>query len=305
VEDRGIHCGGRDLDHHYFRETDADLRSTATIDIDRQTPSGVIGQEATRGEINDSDQFLATQTKLVQSDSVLRPVDQRFHLREEDEPALSERAADAPVTLKNLMVTRPPNTYLLLISYRSPDPQLAADSANAIAQSYLEHTYNIRLRSAASVAKFMEKQMDKLKAKMELSSEALAGFERDLNVINPEEKTNILGSRLLQLNTEFTNSQAERLKKEAAFDSVRGGSMEAALATSQGDTLRKLREHYDDAKEHFAEIHSHYGANHPEYRKAQAKLNEVQAALDAAREDTAARVEIEYQESQRREVMVK
>src|ERR1022692_2701051 len=34
--------------------------STATVDIDRQMPSAIIGQEATRTVTNDSDQFLAT-----------------------------------------------------------------------------------------------------------------------------------------------------------------------------------------------------------------------------------------------------
>ena len=52
--------------------------STATVDIDRQMPPGVVGEEAARSAINDADQFLATQIKLVESDSVLRPVDQRF-----------------------------------------------------------------------------------------------------------------------------------------------------------------------------------------------------------------------------------
>src|SRR5437762_10342810 len=52
--------------------------STATVDIDRQMPSAIIGQEATRSMANDSDQFLATQIKLIQSDAVLRPVAQRF-----------------------------------------------------------------------------------------------------------------------------------------------------------------------------------------------------------------------------------
>src|SRR5580704_14040578 len=45
--------------------------STATVDIDRQIPAGVVGAESQRGIGNDSDQFLATQIKLVQSDSVL------------------------------------------------------------------------------------------------------------------------------------------------------------------------------------------------------------------------------------------
>ena len=281
--------------------------STATVDIDRQTPPGVVGQDATRSALNDADQLLATQIKLVQSDSVLRPVEQRFELRRKEgqtDVTASARGEAAPVALSRLKVMRPPNTYLLLISYRSADPQLAADAANAIAQSYLEHSYNIRIRSSAGLSTFMEKQLEELKAKMERSSLALAGFERVLNVVNPEEKTNILASRLLQLNAEYTSAQGERLKKEAAFESVRDGSMEAALATPQGESLRKLSEHLAEAREHFVEVKSHYGANHPEYRKAQAKLNEVEQAVEASRSDIAQRVEIEYRESARREAMV-
>jgi succinoglycan biosynthesis transport protein ExoP len=281
--------------------------ATATVDIDRQIPPGVVGEDAARSAANDADQFLATQMKMVQSDSVLRPVDQRFGLRklEGQSAALSPQGEDAPVVLKQLRVTRPPNTYLMQISYRSPDRQLAADAANAIAQSYLDHTYAIRLRSSASVSAFMERQIEELKTKMERSSQALAGFERELNVINPEEKTNILSARLLQLNAEYTTAQAERLKQEAAYESVAGGTLESALATPQGEGLRKLVDHRNEAREHFAEVRSHFGANHPEYRKAQAQLNEVEAAIDATRAEIAQRVKVAFEESQRREAMVR
>lgn len=279
--------------------------STVTIDIDRQTPQGVVGQDATRGAMNDADQFLATQIKLVLSDSVLRPVDRRFHLRElEQQPVAGPRAEDAPVSLKRLKVSRPPNTYLLQISYRSPDPQLAADAANAIAQSYLDHTYDIRLRSSASLSAFMEKQLDELKAKMERSSQALAGFERELNVINPEEKTNILSSRLVQLNVEYTNAQADSLKKQAAYDSVRGGSLEAVMAAPEGEDLRKLTEHLDEAREHFADIRTHYGANHPEYKRALARVKEVQASIESTRTEIVERIGIELNESRGHEAMI-
>ena len=64
--------------------------STATIDIDRRMPTGVLGQEASEIVNNDADQFLATQVKLIQSDSVLRPVVDKFHLREVEKDALEE-----------------------------------------------------------------------------------------------------------------------------------------------------------------------------------------------------------------------
>ncbi len=283
--------------------------STATVDIDRQMPSGVIGQEATRTLLNDSEQFLATQARLIQSDSVLRPVAQQYKLLNmENEPAdssVAKSAEDSPILFKNLKVTRPPNTYLLLISYRSTDPRLAANVANAIARSYLEHTYNIRFRSSASLSAFMERQLEELKAKMERSSGALAQFERELNVINPEQKTSILSARLLQLNTEYTNAQADRVRKEAAYHSVAGGSIEAAQVSSQGEALKRLSEKLDEAQQKFAEIKTHYGPNHPEYRKASTQMAELQRQLQGVKENIGQRVEVEYKEALNRESMLR
>jgi succinoglycan biosynthesis transport protein ExoP len=285
--------------------------STATIDIDRQMPSGIIGQESTRTLSNDSDQFLATQVKLIQSDSVLRPVARQFNLQnaetdESDTTAAKSAAADeAPVLLKSLRVTRPPNTYLLLISYRSAEPKLAADVANGIARSYLEHTYNIRFKSSASLSAFMEKQLEELKAKMERSSGALAQFERELNVINPEEKTSILSARLLQLNTEYTNAQADRVRKEAAHRSVEDGSLEAAQVSTQGEALKRLSERLDEAQQKFADVRSHFGPNHPEYRKASLQVAELQRQLENGKENIGHRVEVEYREALNRESMLR
>jgi len=285
------------------------FEATATVDVDRQTPTGVIGQEATHSSLNDADQFLATQVNLIQSDSVLRPVAETYRLREHegqlsDIRAGARDAEQAPVVLKNLKVARPPNTYLLRISYRSSEPQLAASVANAVANSYLEHTYNIRIRSSQSMSTFMERQIEELRAKMEQSSYALREFERELNVISPEEKTSILSSRLLQLNTEYTNSQTERVRAEAAYESVRRGSIAAAEAADQGQDLRALISRRNEAQERFAEVKAQYGANHPEYRKASAQRTELLALLDQARQNIAQRVEVNYREAVNREQML-
>src|ERR1035437_2581868 len=284
--------------------------ATSSIDIDRQMPAGVIGQDAARMAPNDADQFLATQVKTIQSDSVLRPVVERFKLAAPlDETRARKlplsRVQNAPVKLGGLKVARPPNTYLLLISYRSPDPELAADVANAIAQSYILHTYNIRFTAAAGLSSFMEKQLEELKAKMERSSAALAQFERDLSVINPEEKTSILSSRLLQLNTEFTTAQGDRVRKQAAFDSVKGGSLEAAQASTQGEQLRKLADRLDEAREKFSGVKTQYGANHPEYKKLFSQVTELERQFAALKTNITQRVSVEFQEAANRENMLK
>lgn len=281
--------------------------STVTVDVDRRIPSGVIGQEATAASLNDSDQFLATQVKLIQSDSVLRPVADQFKLREKEieagalDPSAPVTVQDAPVLLQNLKVARPPNTYLLLIGYRSADPHLAAAVANAVARSYLEHTYQIRFQSSESLSSFMEKQLEELKAKMERSSAALAQFEKELNVINPEEKTSILSARLMQLNTEYTNAQTERVRKETAQKSVSSGGLEAAQASSQGEALKRLTERLEDAQLRFADAGNRYGANHPEYKKAAAAVVESERQLKLGLLKAAQRVGVEYADALSRE----
>jgi capsular exopolysaccharide synthesis family protein len=283
--------------------------STVTVDVDRRTPTGIVGQESAQLTLNDADQFLATQVKLIQSDAVLRPVADQYQLRTRESDANKAldpvRVKDAPVVLKNLKVTRPPNTYLLQISYRSPDARLAADVANAVARSYIEHTFTIRFRSSASLSSFMEKQLEELRAKMERSGAAVIQFEKELNVINPTEKTNILSSRLLQLNTDYTNAQTDRVKKEAAYKSVSSGTLESAQASTQGEALKRLAERLDEANEKFAQVKAHFGANHPEYRKAETQLQQVREQFDTTRRGVIKRVDVEFREAINRELMLK
>ncbi|MEO8050022.1 MAG: polysaccharide biosynthesis tyrosine autokinase [Acidobacteriota bacterium] len=284
--------------------------STVSIDIDRQMPTGVLGEEATRSAANDADQFIATQVKLIESDSVLRPVVDKFHLRQAEEGALEEAmdqsatSLEAPVILKHLKITRPPNTYILQISYRSSNRGLAADVANEIAQSYLAHTYRIRYKATASLSDFMERQLEELKAKMEKSSAAVAQFERELNVINPEQKTSILSARLLELNSEYTKTQADRVKKEAAFNSVQSGTLEAAQVSTQGEALKKLTENLNESREKFAEVKNHYGLNHPEFKKAQSRVQELESQLASTGDSVRQRVEVEYREAEDREAIL-
>ena len=284
--------------------------STVTIDVDRKMPTAILGAESGQSAINDADQFLATQIKLFQSDSVLRPVAEKHRLRElededwEDDRKRDPHVGDTPVLLKKLRVTRPPNTYLLLVSYQSKDKQLAADVANGIAQSYLEHTYNIRYRAATGLSQFMERQQEELRAKMERSSAALVQYERDLNVINPEEKTNILSARLLQLNTEFTNAQADRMRRETAYRSIEGGSVEAAFVSSQAESLKKLTETLNDAQQKFADVRLRFGANHADYKRAAGQVEESRRQLEQTKESIRQRVGIEYRQAAEREEML-
>ncbi|HEX4809683.1 MAG TPA: polysaccharide biosynthesis tyrosine autokinase [Bryobacteraceae bacterium] len=285
--------------------------ATTTVNIDRAAPAAVVGADAQKAGIaEDSDSYIATQMKIITSDAVVRPVAVKFDLWEREHqtqgvtPAQAEVLKQSPTNLRQLRVNRPLGTYLVQISYRSTNPQLSADVANAVANSYLEHIYRIQMASASSAAGFMEKQLDELKAKMERSGQALAQFERELNVISPEEKTNIVSARLLQLNTEYTNAQADRVRKEAIFNAMKSGTPAAAMISGQGADLARLQDKLNDAQEKFAEIKSTFGPNHPSYKRAESELEEIKAQYNTTRDDISKRVQTDYAQSVNREQML-
>jgi succinoglycan biosynthesis transport protein ExoP len=284
--------------------------ATTTIDVDRQMPRGAMGDSTASPIISpvDADQFLATQANLIKSDSVLRPVVEKFRLREISPSRTGvARAAElrnAPVVLPGLDVTRPPNTYLLQVKYRSLDPRLASAVVNAIADSYIEHMYRIRTESLEKLGTYMTGQLTQLKAKMESSSQKLVDFERELNVINPDQKTSIQSASLLQLNTDYNTVKGERVRKEAAYNAIKSGSLSAAWTSTQGESLRKLTESLDEARQKLAQAKLHYGEKHPEYVRAQAQVVELRSQIDETKSSIGERIAIEYQQALDRENML-
>lgn len=285
--------------------------ATAVIDVDRFAPRDIVGEQLNRGaDINDTDQFLLTQVKLIHSSSVLRPVVEKYRLLEREhagqviKPQDLQRELAGPIVLRALKVKRQPETYLILVSYRSSDPVVAANVANAIANSYIRHTFDIRVHSSAGLSSFMEKQLEELKAKMERSAHALARYQSEFDVIDPAEKTNILSSRLQQLNTEYTNAQVDRVRKESIFNSIQSGSLEGAQISGQGEALVRLMEQLNEASQHFAEIKTTYGSGHPEYQKAASRVSELEDQVTKTRKSIFQRVALDYKAAVAREHML-
>jgi succinoglycan biosynthesis transport protein ExoP len=281
--------------------------STALIDADRQAYAGVVGEDAGRSfSESDTDEFLATQMKLIQSDAVLRPVVEKYNLLlVEHQPVRRVASGEAPIELKRLKVIRAPRTRLLYITYSASDPRLAADVANAIANSYIMHSYQTRVRAATQLSQFMETQLDELKHKMELSKKRQAEFARELDVVDPEQKTSVLAARLMELNTEYTKAQADRVAKQASFQSMKQKSLAAIQLSSQGESLRALADKVNSLRSIFASTKAVYGTNHPQYRRAWEDLEEGIRQYDEAKKEVSQQIDVDYQQALERENMIR
>jgi len=171
----------------------------AVVNVERRGNGGIVGGAANAPSVSfDVDQVIATQMELIKSDTVLRPATEKYHLLDVEKQfnhLTAEEAArlrTSSIVLKRLKVTRLNNTYLIKISYRAPTPEMAADVSNMIAASYLEHAFDSRDRSYVQVSKVIEHRLQDLQGKIEASGQALTQFNKQMNIIDPEQRVSIL-----------------------------------------------------------------------------------------------------------------
>jgi uncharacterized protein involved in exopolysaccharide biosynthesis len=250
--------------------------ASTLVKVDRHSAGGVVGQEASQvSSVDDMDQIIATQIELVKSDPVLRPVADRYNLLEVEKqlkgltPEKAAAKLAAPIVLKGLTVSRPPNSYLMRITYREHDPVLAANVANAVAESLTAHANDTGNRSSEEIAATVAQHMSKLRTKMEEADKQLVAFEKELNM-DPEQRVTVQAARLNQLNTEYTSVQAERIRRESIVAElskagpVSLAAAQAAQAAAQDTTLlNETKQRLNAARQQFALVRSYYGEGHP------------------------------------------
>jgi succinoglycan biosynthesis transport protein ExoP len=286
---------------------------SAVIAVDRQSAPETIGDD--RLLSTGDDQFMATQQNLLKTDTILRPVAQRYNLLEREHqfrrygfwrysPERESVIRNAPVVLRNLKIDRNPNTYLLTITYRDQDPREAANVANAIADSYLRDIFETRIKEAGRLTSSMERQLVDLKEKMQSTHHALMAYQRDLGTADPEQKTSVLVSRLQALNTENSAAAADRIAKEAIYREAKDGTLPEVEVSAQSSDLAKDVEKLQVAKANLALVGATYGDQHPEYRKAAAQVNEARAALEESRQNVTSRIGVDYRQALVRERML-
>jgi succinoglycan biosynthesis transport protein ExoP len=259
----------------------------ATLYLDRNAAKNIVGQDSQSGSANkgDTDNYITSQILIVQSDAVLRPVAEQFKLQAAAKDSSEEsrrRAAklnNAPVTLPGLSVTRPPNTYMLAVTYRSPDPGLSADVANAVANSYVNRVFELRIRTSKTVTKFMADELTTLEDKTKASEEKVAQLEKELAVINPDQKTSLASAALGQLTTQYGNVQMERVKAESVYDALQAGDLDSALASPLGSRIADDNAKLKAAQDSFAEARLRYLPKADQYQRAEAAVKQLESQI--------------------------
>ncbi len=175
---------------------------------------------------------------------------------------------------------------LVDVSYRSPDPVLAARVANAVAEGYIQQNLELRSNTTKEASEFLVQQLAEQRKKVEASEQALQGYRERTGSISLEERQNVVVQRLADLNAAVTKANTARIQKEAAYNQVRAAldnpaAIDTIPAILSNTFVQQQKSELALLQRQRAQLSEKLGPNHPDMVKVNTAIQIAETRLQA------------------------
>ncbi len=208
-----------------------------------------------------------------------------------------QRAQEAAVRkLKNsLHVKRLARTYVISISFTSPNPGKAQTIANGYAEAYFRDQLDARYIVTKRAAGWLNDRIAELKENALKSDLAVQKFKEDNGVLSTgavvsnglqsTETTNLIADQQLnEITSQISQAHSETARMEARLQQiaeiVKSGRTDASVAESLGNSvISELRSKYLRAAKLAAEFSAKVGVNHYQVINLQNEMSEYERLI--------------------------
>jgi capsular exopolysaccharide synthesis family protein len=186
---------------------------------------------------------------------------------------------------------------LVDVSFVSPNPNLAAQAVNTLAEEYVTQNLELRRQNMARSLEWLAQELVRQKSLVETSERAMAQYREDQNALSLEDRQNIVIARLNLLNESATRARANRAQKESLYKRLASlgsdSSPDTIPALLQNAYIQTMKSQVADLERRKALLSERYGDKHPEILTINASIDdanrqlrlELAKALDAIRHD--------------------
>ncbi len=207
-----------------------------------------------------------------------------FHIRAAAMPPDALRAMVVQRVQRDMRVTQVGVSYVIRITYENPDPLLARDIANALAEAYVGSLLDNKRDATLRVNTWLSERLVELSAQVETADAAVVAFRTEM-VAKTGGSEEVTGQLMAELNSKMVATQAERADAEVRSDQVsylleRGGTTAVAdMVTSP--LLETLHRQRSELAAQQAELGSTLGRRHPEMVRITAQIGDIDRSIEA------------------------
>jgi chain length determinant protein EpsF len=194
---------------------------------------------------------------------------------------------------------------VLNLSVEFRDPQLAADIANAFAQTYTAFNLEMRTEPARNYASMFEEQSRRYREDLRAAQDRLSQFQQRAGITASDERYDVENTRLQELSSELVRVQAAAVESRSRVDAVQRNGRDSMPETVANPMIATLRADLGRAEARLEEQSARLGSNHPLILSTQAEVNGLRSRLETEVGRVASSVGTGNSINQQREVQLR
>ncbi len=303
-------------------------RATLMLQIDREPVKILDYQGVDGGELKAGDKdFYQTQYELLQSRALAHRVIDQLGLAErgllepekdglkalfgwgEGQAAADERTRRkilADRFQQALSVEPLRNTRLVRIHFDHPDPKVALEVVNAVAETFMDMNIERRFEASAYAKEFIREQLAQVQAKLEDSERRLVEFAREHEIVTMAEGGSVDAQRLREINMALSRAEQARIEAESRYQHLVGqGAVIGAPAGVDSPVIQELKKAKARLEAEYNEKLLLYKPAYPMMVELRGRIDELEAQIAEEGAQILAALRSEYLAAKAKEDMLR
>lgn len=219
---------------------------------------------------------IQNQVEILKSRAILSQVVERMGWEPDALIGLNKKITIQPIA----------GTEILKISMQSTDKEEAQKFVNTLAEVYIEHDRAGNQYELREARQFLESQIVKISAELELAEEQLRLFKEEQGILQPEQQTRLLLEQQSNWDTLLAQTALGIIEIEESMAKIEAQlqAEEATIVSSQNignnPFVSQYRTRLADLEIALAGAKERYTDRHPEVLALQAEIQDVQKRLE-------------------------
>ncbi|NKN37289.1 polysaccharide biosynthesis tyrosine autokinase [Agrobacterium sp. a22-2] len=221
-----------------------------------------------------------------------------------------KRQKAAALIQQSITVERVSRSAVVALSYRSPDPQLAAKVTNAYAEAFLTDELNANFDATEKASVWLQERLSDLGQRAQAASLDVERFKTE-NGLTSARGQLMSEQQLADLNSQLIIAQADAATAGARYRQFKSitdqgpeGAVKNAVVSSQqtdNSVIQELRGRYLTIEKREQEITQNFGADHPQAVALRAEKTDVAGRIFRELEQLTASYSNEFEVARSRE----
>jgi uncharacterized protein involved in exopolysaccharide biosynthesis len=186
---------------------------------------------------------------------------------------------------RKINVSEVRDTLLLKITVEDPDPVMAKNIANTLAQAYIEFDTTSKVKSSQNTMSWMTAQLYETQKKLEDAEAEFLGYKQDEKLFSIQGKQNLITQKIEDFNNSYIEARNRRMELDAKLEKLKRslrseGEILYARSLIDNSLIESLYTQLHESEVELNRLNNIFKSKHPKIVQLVGKIEETRKKLN-------------------------